>query len=591
MIKISMEEKKEMDSSNEEIDKESRLNETAEEIEARKEKAKEKIYSIIKNKYIFIFVGIFILGIIIRLYFFFVTKNQPLWWDEADYMAYAKNLAGIGNVDWIVTPKHNSLFPYIAAIFLKLGSSELVSRFFLELIPSIILIYLTYKICALMYKDKKIALISAFLIATFWNILFESYRIQLDLPGLFFAFIAIYVFWQGYERREKIFGKINPKYSIPITVFFTILVFAIRKNYVIFGLFFLVYMLATRDLKTLVRDKYNWISLVIVFLSYIIIEKFIFISSLSASATIQDAFGSQFDLVPLQIFGIFFNNLSNPFMSVLIWSFWIGFFILIFNLFISFKFLREKQGNEELKSDFFNFLSIILTLIFFFFLTRNGNLGDPRWYFPLLFASLICISKGAILISDFIGKYYKLLGLIFLILLIGFGGYYEYKHADMIIKNKITTYQGIKEAGLFLKENSALEDIIISVPVPQTAYYSERSSLSPSGLFENKKGNKEISFEEFLEKVKENNNVKYIVVSFSEPGHPEWMRKEGEEYIQNPQTGEITWRKWEIPFMNTTIDFINQQEDIKQEKNYGDLTFKLMTIKQDAFIYKIERNI
>ena len=69
------------------------------------------------------------------------------------------------------------------------------------------------------------------------------------------------------------------------------------------------------------------------------------------------------------------------------------------------------------------------------------------------------------------------------------------------------------------------------------------------------------------------------------------MRKEGEEYIQNPQTGEITWRKWEIPFMNTTIDFINQQEDIKQEKNYGDLTFKLMTIKQDAFIYKIERNI
>lgn len=169
--------------------------ETAKEIEARKEKAKEKISSWMKNKYIILFALIFILGIIIRLYFFFVTKNQPLWWDEADYMAYAKNLAGIGNVDWIVTPKHNSLFPYIAAILLRLGSSELISKFFLELIPSILLIYLTYKICILMYKDKKIALISAFLMAIFWDMLFESFRFQLDIPALFLAFVAIYVFW------------------------------------------------------------------------------------------------------------------------------------------------------------------------------------------------------------------------------------------------------------------------------------------------------------------------------------------------------------------------------------------------------------
>jgi len=67
-------------------------------------------------------------------------------------------------------------------------------------------------------------------------------------------------------------------------------------------------------------------------------------------------------------------------------------------------------------------------------------------------------------------------------------------------------------------------------------------------------------------------------------------RPEGEEYVQNPQTGEITLSKWEIPFMNTTIDFVNQKQEVKLEKTYGNITFKLLAIKQDAFIYNITRS-
>ena len=582
---------------NEFLDEEIDLKETAREIEERKEKVKKKISSFADNKYIFAFIGIFILGVVIRLVFFSLTKNQPLWWDEADYMAFAKNIAGVGNVDWIVTEKHNSLFPYIAAIFIKLGSSELVLKFILELIPSILLIFLAYKLCILMYKDKRIALISSFLMATFWSILFNSFRFHLDVPALLFAFLSIYIFWQGYEKKEKIFGKINPKYAVLLTVFLVIFAYAMKKSYALFGLFFLIYMLFTKDLKILIKDKYNWISLSIVVLLFVLLNKFIFISSLNTSSTISDAFGSQFDLVPLQVFGVYFNNLSNPALNVLTWFFWIGLFILLFNLFIGLKFLRRKEGNQELKADFFNFLCLIITLLFFFFLTRNGNLGDERWYFPLLLASFISISKGAVSITDFIGKYYKTIGMIVLILLIGFGGYYEYKNADMIIRNKVNTYGGIKEAGLFLKENSNLGDVIISIPVSQTAYYSERSSLSLAGLFEDKKGNKEISFEEFLEKVKNGTGVKYVIVSFSEPGHPDWMRKETEEYAQDIQTGQITLSKWEIPFMDTKIDFINQKQNIIEEKTYEDITFKLAKIIQNpsilsdsAFIYEVKRD-
>ena len=65
------------------------------------------------------------------------------------------------------------------------------------------------------------------------------------------------------------------------------------------------------------------------------------------------------------------------------------------------------------------------------------------------------------------------------------------------------------------------------------------------------------------------------------------MRKE--EYIQNPQTGQLSYSKWMIPFMNTTINFINNDQDIKQEISYGNVKFKLLIIKEDVFVYEIIR--
>ena len=84
------------------------------------EKKEEKLASFLKDKHNLIFIGILILAIAIRLYYFNVTYDQPLWWDEADYLAYAKNLAGYP-IDWIVTSKHNSLYPYLAGAIFGIG--------------------------------------------------------------------------------------------------------------------------------------------------------------------------------------------------------------------------------------------------------------------------------------------------------------------------------------------------------------------------------------------------------------------------------------------------------------------------------------
>ena len=67
--------------------------------------------------------------------------GQALWWDEADYLAYAKNLAGIGS-NWIISAKHNSLYPFLAAGIFKSGFGETAAKFLLQLIPSILSVVL-----------------------------------------------------------------------------------------------------------------------------------------------------------------------------------------------------------------------------------------------------------------------------------------------------------------------------------------------------------------------------------------------------------------------------------------------------------------
>src|SRR3989344_1246000 len=92
---------------------------------------KNKIKNWLKNPYNFIFLIILGIAIIVRLYFYSLTKGQPLWWDEAGYLAYAKNLAGF-DVSWIISAEHNSLYPYLVAGIFKAGFGEALAKFTLQ---------------------------------------------------------------------------------------------------------------------------------------------------------------------------------------------------------------------------------------------------------------------------------------------------------------------------------------------------------------------------------------------------------------------------------------------------------------------------
>ena len=231
---------------------------------------------------------------------------------------------------------------------------------------------------------------------------------------------------------------------------------------------------------------------------------------------------------------------------------------------------------------------MVFLVLGFFIVTRINldQVGEPRWYFPLLLGSMICISRATVSIADYVGKHNKPIAAIIIILLIGYGGYYELQHADQIIKGKISSFEGVKQASLYLRDNSAKTDIVVTVPKPQVTYYSERVATTPAVTLDDKL-EKETTFEEFLTKVGSDENIKYIIITFSEPNHPTWMRSE--EYVQDPQTGQVMYSKWNIPFMESSIDFATGQQNLQQFKQYENIEFELINIFQDAFLYKINR--
>jgi len=92
------------------------------------DKRKEVVLNWLKNPYNFALVTIILFAIIIRLYYFVLTKSQPLWWDAASYGALAKNFVyhtwdgtTLINGELIIRPL---LFPLLWSLLLRFNTTS-----------------------------------------------------------------------------------------------------------------------------------------------------------------------------------------------------------------------------------------------------------------------------------------------------------------------------------------------------------------------------------------------------------------------------------------------------------------------------------
>src|SRR3989344_1878264 len=143
-------------------------------------KRQDKVFAWLKDPLNFSLVAVLLFAAGIRLYYFFLVGNQPLWWDEACYGSLAKNLLTHqwDGTQLIIGETHirPMLLPIMWAALLFLKMPESVIRFTLELIPSILSVFFVYLIGKEVF-NKRVGIISAFIFSVLWVHLFYTVRL------------------------------------------------------------------------------------------------------------------------------------------------------------------------------------------------------------------------------------------------------------------------------------------------------------------------------------------------------------------------------------------------------------------------------
>ena len=380
-------------------------------LEQRKENITNKVVKFLKDPYNLVLISILLFAFIVRLYYFILTKSQPLWWDEAVYGTLAKNsISHIWNGTDIIN--HESmirpfLFPFLWSIFLRLGLNEVGVRFVLEFIPSLLSVFFVYLIGKELY-DKKVGLISAFIFSALWLHLFYTVRLLTDSFQLVLLFPSMYFFikFLKSESNFKLFTI-----SLLLLSFSTLTRF---QN----GIFFFVYLiLLIPDKKLLLNKVKFWISgfiglipMWIFFITNQIKYGNIFPALLGGSYLQQTQVDGK--VLPIGWNLLKYLKMFNPASSdilflIFFFSFIIGILFAIFEIFIGYNFVTK---NRKLKNHLFLLLSLIIFYSFFIFYIRSA---EDRWLLPTALP-LVCLAGiGVIFVYNLVRKYNKFFSVIY----------------------------------------------------------------------------------------------------------------------------------------------------------------------------------
>lgn len=470
------------------------------------EDKKERVKKYLEDKYNLLFIFL-ILGVIItRLYFFFLTNNQPVWWDEAEYLLKAKSIA-IGTPDTGWWDGRPVLFSLVLSIFYALGLGEISIRLGLIFISIMVgvLVYLVGK----ELSSKKVALITTILFSSIYLVLFYSVRIMVDIPSLFLGLLSFLFYIKGKKHRKLTW------LIIPALVIATL----IRFPSFLFCVILILYIIFVEEKWFKNRDY--WISAIwggIIFIPYLIWSylKFgnpIYSILVGGSGALLTPEGGRFNV--LNQYLKYFPNYTGGWLLFVF--FVIGGWYLFRNLIV----IDKIKVDNKVKSNFFIFIWMIIPIIYYGLFVNHF---EDRYLLISLPAIFLLVGEGIGKASSFTEKYHRLLPSVILILVLSIGFYLMILNSYNIISERNTSYLPVKEAGLWLKQNSEKDAIILTKSHPQNTYYSEKRSYTFS--------NEEKDFIGNLSYFK----PKYVIVSLFEK-YPQWA------YEINPINYNLTIEK------------------------------------------------
>ncbi|HLC63185.1 MAG TPA: glycosyltransferase family 39 protein [Candidatus Nanoarchaeia archaeon] len=470
------------------------------------EERKEKFKNWFKESHNLIFLGILAAAIIIRIIFFLKTMNQPVWWDEGEYLAMAKSFAH--NIPFNFNAQRGPLFSLVVASLFIIDASEPVVRFIAVVIPSLLVVVASYFLGSALYS-KKTGLIFAFLNAVFWVSLFNTTRIHTDMLALLFAILSLYIFWRYYVVEKNI------KY-LWLLGLFTALGFATRSQNALIPAGMVVYLLLTENYKFLLK-KELWITFLVFLIAVsplIIWNTYQFDKPLAqvwGYASTQSLEEKSHYPIAWNVWEIFPIYLlpNNSFLGIIFLILFLIGLVTFSNVVLGFDIVMKNQ-DKKLNADAFVLILFFTSIIYFMFIERPSVYGyDPKWLIFSGLAMFLIISKGSLQLDEWLSRHLKIFSLIIIAILLILAAIPQISNTNTLVEQKKDSYLQVKEAGLWLKEHTSPGEVIYSHSSTQTTYYSDRHTkgIPPT-------------YEDFVKDQRED-NARFFTVSVFEK-HPEW---------------------------------------------------------------------
>jgi len=455
------------------------------------------------SKFTILLILILLFSFILRLMYF--NDNTAEWWDSADYMVGAKEIAGKVDLDnYELNPRRPFFLSLFWGALIFLGANDMVLHFSV-LILSMLAVWFTYLIGKEIYNEK-IGLIASLMLGVFWSHLFHTARLLTDVVASTFWLIALYFFIKGYLKDKK-----TVKNLILFGIFFGLSWFT--RSAIIMMLAPLFLIVLTKDKLKFLKKKSLWFGILAIL---IVISPFFIYLFTQYDNPVQAYTGvgqGRFEGGGIKGFtsniSLFINSLMLPFTII----FLIGLFFLL-DFFLGLDLLFKDNG--EIRNKFFLFI-LLITPIIFFGLTFSRAL-EERYFFPIFPIAFIIGGYGLTRLSDYLNKYYKYFGLLVILGLLIWGSVINIAQADSLVKSKSEGFAEVKYAGEWIKANSNKDDVVMSASKFQNMYYSERDTI-PLCPDKECMTNQEL----FLKRLKDT-KPKYIVFSIYEPGFtPEYL--------------------------------------------------------------------
>lgn len=404
---------------------------------------------------------------VFRYYLLFKTKGQALWWDEGTYFVQARHWA-LGTPEYF-EPARDWFVSFIWAIFIKIGFNEFALRF-LTVTAGIVFLYFFYLIVCYFF-GKKVGLISLVLASVFYEPIFWSLRLDIGTYSILFMLVSLFFFIKGVSKNNNLY------YFLLATAF---AVFSLNAHApgILIILFYIIFIPIYTKFK-FYKSKKFWICLLFFFLIFspFLIKNVISTGQIYPRYQIGwfERTGEGNSLVESLVY---VTSLPGLIGIVSFTLFLIGLFLSLDIFLILDKIFKGEISKINTGKIFFLLFGLIsLALGIQSLLGPGGAYFEARYTIPFYFMTFVFAGIGIDFVSSIIKKYSKILSVLFIIILLGFVSYNQLNQASDLTIMKSQSYQGIKQAGLWIGENSNSEDKIITFEPPQITYYSNRKCI------------------------------------------------------------------------------------------------------------------